>query len=239
MALVALTAGLDWRVILVDGTGSPLGTVGNPINTSSGGGGSTVSGAKSNNAVAPGSTNLGVLPAVANAAAPTYTEGNQVLLSTDLSGRLRTLNTQIGTWNVTVNTALPAGTNSIGTVVLGAGAAAVGSVSVSNFPATQPVSGTVTAAPLKGTLTDRSGTIAAGGTAQTLAAVNASRTYLVIQNNSTGDLWINFTTAAVVSQPSLKLAVGATYISDPQFISTELVSIIGATTGQTYTAKEV
>jgi hypothetical protein len=32
-----------------------------------------------------------------------------------------------------------------GTVALGAGAAAIGSVSVSNFPATQPVSGTVTA----------------------------------------------------------------------------------------------
>lgn len=46
-------------------------------------------GNKSNNAAAPTSDNLGVLPAVANAAAPTYTEGNQVLLSTDLSGQLR------------------------------------------------------------------------------------------------------------------------------------------------------
>ncbi len=50
---------------------------------------STVSGVKSNNAAAPTSDNLGVLPAVANASAPTWVEGRQVLLSTDLSGALR------------------------------------------------------------------------------------------------------------------------------------------------------
>lgn len=47
------------------------------------------------------------------------------------------------TQNVAVTSALPAGTNSIGTVVLGAGVAAVGSVSVSNFPASQTVNGSV------------------------------------------------------------------------------------------------
>jgi hypothetical protein len=50
---------------------------------------STVSGVKSNNAAAPTSDNLGVLPAIANASAPSWTEGRQVLLSTDLSGALR------------------------------------------------------------------------------------------------------------------------------------------------------
>lgn len=49
----------------------------------------TALGNKSNNGGAPGSTNLGVLPAVATAAAPTYTEGNQVGLSTDLNGAVR------------------------------------------------------------------------------------------------------------------------------------------------------
>lgn len=48
-----------------------------------------ISGNKSNNTAAPGSTNLGVLPAIANAAAPSYSEGNQVLLSTDLTGAVR------------------------------------------------------------------------------------------------------------------------------------------------------
>lgn len=69
--------------------------------TGGGGGGGTVNqgtagvdpwlvkGTKSHNAAAPTSDNLGVLPAVANAAAPIYTEGRQVLLSTDLGGALR------------------------------------------------------------------------------------------------------------------------------------------------------
>lgn len=48
-----------------------------------------VVGNKSNNAGVPGSTNLGVLPAVSTGAAPTYTEGDQVALSTDNSGNLR------------------------------------------------------------------------------------------------------------------------------------------------------
>jgi len=49
----------------------------------------TVSGNKTNNAAAPGATNIGALVALANAAAPSWTEGNEVLLSTDLSGNLR------------------------------------------------------------------------------------------------------------------------------------------------------
>lgn len=50
---------------------------------------SGLAGSKSTNAAAPTSDNIGALVGVANAAAPTYTEGNQVLLSTDLSGQLR------------------------------------------------------------------------------------------------------------------------------------------------------
>lgn len=49
----------------------------------------TISGLKSNNAVAPGSTNLGVLPSLANAASPTWTEGDQVASSVDLKGNQR------------------------------------------------------------------------------------------------------------------------------------------------------
>lgn len=50
-------------------------------------------GNKSNNGGVPGATNLGTLPAVANAAAPSYTETNQVALSTDLSGNARVSST--------------------------------------------------------------------------------------------------------------------------------------------------
>lgn len=49
-------------------------------------------GGKTNNNAAPGATNLGSLVGIANAAAPTWTEGNEVLLSTDLTGNLRVWN---------------------------------------------------------------------------------------------------------------------------------------------------
>lgn len=89
-----------------------------------------------------------------------------------------------------------------------------------------------------GTLTNRSGTITTGGTAQTLAAANANRRYLFIQNLSSSELWINFTTAAAQSQPSIRLDAGASFTMEGSFVSTELISIIGSTTGQAFSAKE-
>lgn len=75
------------------------------------------SGSLSNNNAAPGSTNLGALVAVANAAAPSYTEGNQVLLSTDLSGALR-ITGSIAVGGTTDNSVYTAGT-STGTPSMG------------------------------------------------------------------------------------------------------------------------
>lgn len=46
-------------------------------------------GTLTNNNAAPGVNNMGVLPCRANAAAPSWTEGNQVLCSVDLSGNER------------------------------------------------------------------------------------------------------------------------------------------------------
>ena len=43
---------------------------------------------------------------------------------------------------------------------------------------------------------DRSGTITAGGTSQQIAAALATRRYLVIQNHSDTDMWINVGAAA-------------------------------------------
>jgi hypothetical protein len=71
------------------------------------------------NGAAPSTANLGVLPALANASAPTFTEGRQVLLSTDLSGNLRTTGTFTGTitgsvtGTLTNNNAAPS-TNNLG-----------------------------------------------------------------------------------------------------------------------------
>lgn len=85
--------------------------------------------------------------------------------------------------------------------------------------------------------TDISGSITTGGTAQTIASENKTRRSLMIQNISSGDLWVNQTggTAAVDVAGSYKLVAGAT-----AFIPTDdAVSIIGATTGQKFTATEV
>jgi len=48
-----------------------------------------VAGGKTNNNAAPGATNVGVLPCLANAVAPTFTEGNIVTCSVDLAGAMR------------------------------------------------------------------------------------------------------------------------------------------------------
>jgi hypothetical protein len=52
-----------------------------------------VAGGLTHNSAAPTSNNVGALTAVASSSAPTYTAGDQVLLSVDLSGNLRTTST--------------------------------------------------------------------------------------------------------------------------------------------------
>lgn len=92
----------------------------------------------------------------------------------------------------------------------------------------------------RGTLTDRSGTITSGGTAQSLAGSNASRKYLLIVNpiTATEPLYVNFTTTAVAGSPSIGLNPGDSFVMENGFVSTEAISVIAATTSHTYTAKE-
>ena len=84
--------------------------------------------------------------------------------------------------------------------------------------------------------TSRSGSITLGGTAQDLAAANTSRKSLTIQNISSGDLWINENggTASVEGTDAYRLTPGAWASAS----TNEKVSIIGATTGQKFTAME-
>lgn len=90
-----------------------------------------------------------------------------------------------------------------------------------------------------GTVTNRSGTITSGGTAQTLAPIKSGRRYLFIQNvDASEDLWFNYTTAAVVDQPSIRLRPGEAYENPDGFCSSELISVIAATTGHKFVAKE-
>lgn len=88
------------------------------------------------------------------------------------------------------------------------------------------------------TATDKSGTIAAGGTAQTAIASNASRRGYWIQNLSAGDLWISDVGPATAASPSLKIVAGGLYESMPGNCPTSAISIIGATTSQAFAARE-
>jgi hypothetical protein len=88
------------------------------------------------------------------------------------------------------------------------------------------------------TWTNRSGTIATGGASQTLAAANSSRKYLFIQNISVENLWFNETTAAAADAASIRLAPGDSYESPAQAVPRGLITIIGATTGSKFVAKE-
>jgi anti-sigma factor ChrR (cupin superfamily) len=62
---------------------------------------------------------------------------------------------------------------------------------------------------------------------------------MFFQNNSTGDIWLSTVGTAAATQPSLWLPPGA-YV---EYLTTQMtpnaaVSIFGATTGQSFTARE-
>lgn len=102
-----------------------------------------------------------------------------------------------------------------------------------------PVSGTVAATTPIGTLTDRSGTTSATPlTASTLAAINATRKYLFVQNNSAaGDIYITFTSSATATN-SIVLKPYATYEMNGNFVSSELISVASNVASATFSAKE-
>ena len=85
--------------------------------------------------------------------------------------------------------------------------------------------------------TNRSGSITTGGTAQALAAANTARRALTGQNISSGDLWINEIggTAAADTAGSFKVPAGATFSVG----TNRAISVVGATTGQAWSATEV
>ena len=88
------------------------------------------------------------------------------------------------------------------------------------------------------TLVDKSGTITAGGSAQTAIASNSLRRGFIIQNNSSGNLWFSSMATAVQSQPSFLIQPGGYYETPVHAVPTATVSIIGPTTGQAFTARE-
>jgi hypothetical protein len=117
-------------------------------------------------------------------------------------------------------------------------------VSVTNTPAvtlaSTTLSGTsnnVLISPSTNTLVDHSGSITTGGTAQTLSAAK-SRKYFFFQNLSVSNMYLNFTSAASASTGSILIVPGGSYVQEGSFVSSELISVFGATTGQQFTAKD-
>jgi len=82
-----------------------------------------------------------------------------------------------------------------------------------------------------------SGTITLGGTAQTLVAALAGGQTIFIKNDSSENIWFNETGApANMDSPSHLLNPGDDWTSDAPI--TTAVSLIGATTGQKFTARK-
>lgn len=111
------------------------------------------------------------------------------------------------------------------------------SVSITGTP-TVAVSGPVTVNTASGvTTTDRSGTLTTGGTAQVLAPADAARRGGWIQNNSTGDLWVSEVGTATMGGSALRIPAGVAYEWPSHGIPVTALSIIGATTGQAFSAR--
>lgn len=87
-------------------------------------------------------------------------------------------------------------------------------------------------------LTNISGTVTTGGTAQNAAAANSSRAGFWIQNLSAGDLWISTMSTAAATQPALKITAGTYYEAPPGGAGTGAISVFGATTGQAWAGQE-
>lgn len=81
-----------------------------------------------------------------------------------------------------------------------------------------------------------SGTVTAGGVAQTFAALNPMRRRYSFQNLSVADLYIEEGATATTS--SLRIPAGALYESEIGAQPTGALSVYGATTGQAFWYRE-
>ena len=88
-----------------------------------------------------------------------------------------------------------------------------------------------------GSVASISGTITAGGTAQVLAAANAARRGITLQNTSSGDLRVSPWGTASTSA-GYKVAAGDLLVLDAPHCGVGAISIWGATTAQTFIGGE-
>ena len=116
------------------------------------------------------------------------------------------------------------------------GGATVGGSLPVTIASDQPTLATDTV--VRSATTSRSGTIATGGTPQQLMAANAARRGFALQNNSSADLFLNALGAASNDGQSLRVPSGAFYESSVHHVGVGAVSILGATAGQAFYARE-
>ena len=85
---------------------------------------------------------------------------------------------------------------------------------------------------------DGSGTVAAGGSAQTLFGGAVPANGFLVQNNSSAALWICDTGTASAGGASLQLAAnGGIFVTPDGYKPAGAVSLFGATTGQAFAAR--
>jgi len=89
-----------------------------------------------------------------------------------------------------------------------------------------------------GSLTDRSGSITTGGTAQTVAAANWQRTYFFFMNLSDTDMSLDFGASATADTALLLVSKGSVEFVAPGFVPGGLVSVLCASTGKKFACKE-
>lgn len=85
---------------------------------------------------------------------------------------------------------------------------------------------------------DGSGTVAAGGAAQTLFGGIVPANGFLVQNNSSAALWISDVGAASAGGASLQLAAnGGVFVTPSGYKPAGAVSLYGAVTGQAFAAR--
>ena len=105
---------------------------------------------------------------------------------------------------------------------------------------TNPYTNPVNAAAPPNDMADASGTITTGGTSQQVLASDAGRRYLLIVNDASNSdtLWVNFGSTATEGAGSIPLAPGfALEYPAGQYVPSNAVNLIAATTGDAYTVK--
>lgn len=92
--------------------------------------------------------------------------------------------------------------------------------------------------PSAGPVIDRSGTIAAAATSQTVMAENPSRAYLLFQNISDTTMWVNFGSAAAADSTSIQVLAGGAITFNSGWVPTDAVNVLCATDTKAFVAKE-